>query len=82
MGISIALSAGTFVSFALFVAEQDGKAVAKVGAAGKILTIDFSSPGSCNELYEDIVTRAKTCFDERRKPEQKSIGFAVQLPND
>ena len=82
LGIRIALSAGAIISFVLFVAEQDGKLVAKVGTSGKLYTLDLSNQHTCNELYDDIVAKAKSAFDERRKPEQKLIGFAGQLPPD
>lgn len=82
LGLSITLTAGTFVSFALFVSEQDGKPVAKVGAPGKTYALDFTDQQQCAVFYEDLVEKIKQCFGDPRKPQPRVIGFALESPSD
>jgi hypothetical protein len=76
LGIRILLMPISTVWFAFFVAEQDGRPVVKVG--DRTYKVDFEKPGSCDEIYEDIVKRVKDAFASSKRSSNRTIGFIVE----
>lgn len=81
LGVSITLSPeGTFpemwVGGVLYVTENNGQAIVKLGKNGKPLTIDFNDPKQCADLCDEIAEFLKVSFDDPRKI-TKQIGFST-----
>lgn len=81
VGICVTLtSPGAFpsnwFSFALYVSEDKGQTLAKVGSVGKPRIVDTKDSAQCALLYDEIVNDVMAFIEEpRRRLSAKKIGF-------
>lgn len=78
LGIRLPLVAMVSVAFPLCVAEEDGKALVKVGSRGKPYKIDPEDQSQCIPIYDEIVDKVKASFSDPKRPRQKVVGFTLQ----